>query len=116
MSRLYNAIREQLVEGSRTAVLSMPTLRATDSVTKAPFMNAYTYEMQIILGVRATCPKEGLSTTLRRARLRVIEDVFGEFRGPIMRVYDKLFQRDVEGAVAALAELELVMFTERTES
>lgn len=115
MSRLYNEICAAQVPGTRRALAKMPTVVPTTKTQEVGFEEAYDYEIRAVFKVHVTCRKEDLGITLARARHRVIEDVFGEFRGPIMRVYDKLFQRDVEGAVAALAELELIMFTERTE-
>ncbi len=42
-----------------------------------------------------------------------IEELFGEFRKPIMHIYDRLYQRDIEGAILGLKNLEELIFTEK---
>ena len=49
------------------------------------------------------------------AQRQIIEALYGEFRAPIMKIYEHLSVYDVKGAAQSLAHLESLMFTSATE-
>jgi hypothetical protein len=49
------------------------------------------------------------------ATRQIIESLFGEFRAPIMKIYESLSRYDVQQATQGLADLERLMFTGSVE-
>lgn len=71
-------------------------------------------KMKLEINGHATVALDENSAEMRDIMKRqFIEELFGEFRKPIMRIYDSLYRRDLEGAAQALRVLEELIFTER---
>lgn len=99
-------------QGKRVA---LPTevssvIDVTDETSSVTYADAYEYTLRAEFKVKAQCFEEDLPDIMVAARRHVIHAVFGEFRGPIQRIYEKLFDRDIEGAMAALCALDEQMF------
>lgn len=54
---------------------------------------------------------EMIAASVAMAKRQIVEELFGEFRRPIMKVHACLSMYDTDGALAALRELEQLMFT-----
>lgn len=109
MSKLSKAI---LAKQGRPVGLVVPTppVYVTADISEVVPYAAYEYAISAEFRVRTQCSKADLGATTAAARRHIIEGVFGEFRAPIQDVYEKLFDRDIEGAMRALSALETQMF------
>lgn len=98
-------------KGDRVAIpVSTSSIRVEQEIAPIPIAEAYVFKIGATFEVRAQCFRKDLADTTAAARRHIIEDVFGEFRAPIQGIYEKLFDRDIEGAMTALAALEAQMF------
>lgn len=69
-------------------------------------------KLGVLLQVEGFCGTSGDEIEYQKgmARRLIIEEVFGEFRRPIMRVEEALYRRDYDKAVSELCALYETMF------
>lgn len=111
MSKLSKAIstkqhgRVELQEPLRLTVIDT-------GVSEVKYEDAYCYSVGVISEVKVRCKRSELGLAQKQARRAIINEIFGEFRSPIIKVYESLCDRDFDSAMKALTELEKLMFSE----
>ena len=109
MSRVIDAIK---TEQCNRAVLKEPLRFTTtaSNVQHVPYMDAYEYKFSVTFEACASCAPKDWPRIKYDAKRAIVEEIFGEFRSPIMAIYEALFNRDVEKAAKALTQLEHRLF------
>ena len=74
-----------------------------------------TINVGVKLGVSAAINRRSMANNefiVREMKMKIIEQLFGEFREDFMKVNSCLFERDIEGAMKTLSEFRTKMFEE----
>ena len=110
MSELSKAIGAH--QGQRVMrVGPTPKIISIDSnVSEIPTIDCHEYRLGVKFEVKARLTKDELQFGLDNARRMIIQRLFGEFRDPITRIHEALFDRDFEQARKELWLLEQQMF------
>lgn len=92
---------------------------------KTNLLSTKIYDIGVKFGVTVSVPddelgkfdpdKANLKTAIQVARRQIVEEVFGEFRGPILELHLAIFERDFYRAKNILVNLERQMFFEGLE-
>lgn len=104
----------------RVAMMSplSEVLKVSDEWESIPFTDASVYRVgvafQSTVALTETEMKQNpnaIKQALRDTKQHLVETLFGEFRGPISRIRQTLYQGDLQKARALVNELETQMFS-----
>lgn len=110
--------------GKRRTITSMTS---GSSIRENPneILTAKVYEIGVKFGVNLTIPSDDLAAktnddnifkeSVYAARKAIVEEVFGEFRGPLTELRVALYEQDFYKARHILSNLEHQMFVEGLE-
>lgn len=110
--------------GNRKLISSM---MSGSSVKENPneILTAKVYEIGVKFGINLAIPSDDLARktneneifneSVAAARKAIVEEVFGEFRGPISELRVAIYERDFARAKYILSNLEHQMFVEGLE-
>lgn len=109
MSRVIDAIEAK--QGRRIALSEPPRhLTITDKFEDLRVVDAYKYSLKCVVEANVICTEKELPEQMTRAKQMIIQEIFGEFRDPLTKVYSALLERDTSAAMRALESLERQMF------
>lgn len=109
MSKISKAIETK--QHGRVALQEPMRLTVVDcGIEEVKYEDAYCYSVGVRLGMKVRCKPSELSLVQKQARRAIINEIFGEFKDPIIKVYEALCDRDFDKAMKAMIELENLMF------
>lgn len=112
MSKLIDSLKERQLGKVALYPPTLPSMDVGEIVAHIDFTEGYNYELFAKFSIRVICGKDELNKVKSLVRRAMVEEIFGEFRAPIMKIYGELLRMDVKAALSELQELERLMYEE----
>jgi hypothetical protein len=112
MSKLSNHILAHKTD-RRVAVHDKSDLISVDSTFKPNFPVGTVYRIEAIIGIQSVIPDDGRVKTdiiVNSAKRRIVEEIFGEFRIPLLELKSLLYQGNCEEANKIVNNIMASMF------
>lgn len=117
MSKLAKGLRFRDT-GRRIVVPGMPSVEAEQEITSLPMEQASIFRLELRIGTQAaisdllsqSARTEFFHNVKRNLTRNIIEELFGEFREPINRVFDAIYKMDYREASDRLEALYKQMY------
>lgn len=108
-------LSKQIVENKfPDKVALIPSLSIKEICEESPYINTSPYKYQYKIGCTlqysVICDREDLEYTKQKVTRAIIEEVFGEFRRPLIDTHRALLQRNFKEAEIAIQKILSEMF------